>query len=42
MAAHELERGVTGGHERAHQQGAQRALAFFSLLVFQNVLETGG
>ena len=42
MSTHEFERRVTGGHERTHQQGAQRALALLSLLVFQNVLESVG
>ena len=41
MSTHEFERRVTGGHEGTHQQGAQRALALLSLLVFQNVFSPG-
>ena len=42
VPAHELERRVTGRHERPHQQGAQRPLAFLTLLVRKNVLQSGG
>jgi hypothetical protein len=42
VPAHELERRVTGRHERPHQQGAQRSLAFLTLLVRKNVLQSGG